>query len=122
MTDLSPIVRAIKATNPDIVFLAAYPPDSVAFVRAANEAGLSPNMMGGTLIGLLATPLKVMMGPLMNGYVNNAEVFMPVPTMMNFPGAQDVLKKYQERAKGQGIYPFGYNFVPYGYATAQVLA
>jgi branched-chain amino acid transport system substrate-binding protein len=122
MTDLSPIVRAIKATNPDIVFVAAYPPDSVAFVRAANEAGLSPNIMGGTLIGLLATPLKVMMGPLMNGYINNAEVFMPVPTMMNFPGVQDVLKKYQERAKGQGIDPFGYNFVPYGYATAQVLA
>ena len=122
MTDLSPIVRAIKATNPDIVFVAAYPPDSVSFVRAANETGLSPNMMGGTLIGLLATPLKVSMGPLMNGYVNNAEVFMPVPTMMNFPGVQDVLKKYQERAKGQGIDPFGYNFVPFGYATGQVLA
>jgi len=122
MTDLSPIVRAIKATNPDIVFAAAYPPDTVAFVRAANEVGLVPSIMGGTLIGLLATPLKVSMGPLMNGYVNNAEVFMPVPTMMNFPGVQDVLKKYQERAKGQGIDPFGYNFVPFGYATGQVLA
>jgi branched-chain amino acid transport system substrate-binding protein len=122
MTDLAPIVRAIKATNPDIVFVAAYPPDSVAFVRAADEVGLSPNMMGGTLVGLLATPLKVLMGPLMNGYVNNAEVFMPIPTMMNFPGVQDVLNKYQERAKGQGIDPFGYNFVPYGYATGQVLA
>ena len=122
MADLAPIARAIKATNPDIVFVAAYPPDSVAFVRAANEVGLSPNMMGGTLIGLLATPLKVLMGPLMNGYVNNAEVFMPVPTMMNFPGVQDVLNKYQERAKGQGIDSFGYNFVPYGYATGQVLA
>lgn len=121
MTDLSPMVRAIKATNPDIVFTAAYPPDTVAFVRAANEVGLAPSIMGGTLIGMLATPLKVLMGPLMNGYINNAEVFMPVPTM-NFPGVQDVLKKYQERAKGQGIDPFGYNFVPFGYATGQVLA
>jgi branched-chain amino acid transport system substrate-binding protein len=120
MTDLSPMVRAIKATNPDIVFTAAYPPDTVAFVRAANEVGLAPSIMGGTLIGMLATPLKVLMGPLMNGYINNAEVFMPVPTM-NFPGVQDVLKKYQERAKGQGIDPFGYNFVPFGYATGQVL-
>jgi branched-chain amino acid transport system substrate-binding protein len=120
MADLSPIVRAIKATNPDIVFAAAYPPDTVAFVRAANEAGLAPSIMGGTLIGMLATPLKVLMGPLMNGYINNAEVFMPVPTM-NFTGVQDLLKKYQERAKGQGIDPFGYNFVPYGYATGQVL-
>jgi branched-chain amino acid transport system substrate-binding protein len=122
MTDLSPIVRAIKATNPDIVFAASYPPDTVAFVRAASEVGLSPSIMGGNLIGMLATPLKVLMGPLMNGYVNNAEVFMPVPTMMNFPRVQDVLKKYQERAKGQGIDLFGYNFVPYGYATGQVLA
>lgn len=121
MTDLSPIARAIKATNPDIVFAAAYPPDTVAFVRAANEAGLSPSIMGGTLIGMLATPLKILMGPLMNGYINNAEVFMPVSTM-NFPGVQDVLKKYQERAKGQGIDPFGYNFAPFGYATGQVLA
>jgi branched-chain amino acid transport system substrate-binding protein len=121
MTDLSPMVRAIKATNPDIVFTAAYPPDTVAFVRAANEVGLAPSIMGGTLIGMLATPLKVLMGPLMNGYINNAEVFMPVPTM-NFPGVQDVLKKYQERAQGQGIDPFGYNFVPFGYATGQVLA
>jgi len=122
MTDLSPIVRAIKATNPDIVFAASYPPDTVAFVRAVNEVGLSPSIMGGTLIGMLATPLKVSMGPLMNGYVNNAEVFMPVPTMMSFPGVQDVLAKYRERAKGQGVDPFGYNFVPFGYATGQVLA
>src|SRR3974390_1787288 len=42
MTDLAPISRAIKATNPDIIFAAAYPPDTVAFVRAANEAGLPP--------------------------------------------------------------------------------
>ena len=28
-TDFSPIIRAIQATNPDIVYLASYPPDSV---------------------------------------------------------------------------------------------
>jgi branched-chain amino acid transport system substrate-binding protein len=121
ITDLTPIVRAIKAANPDIVFVASYPPDSVGFIRAAAEAGLAPKMIGGTMVGMLATPLKVQLGPLMNGYVNNAEVFVPIPSF-NFPGVQDVLKKYQERAKGQGIDPFGYNFVPYGYAAAQVLA
>jgi branched-chain amino acid transport system substrate-binding protein len=121
MTDLSPVVRAIKAANPDIVFAAAYPPDTVAFVRAANEVGLAPSMIGGTLVGLLATPLKMQMGPLMNGYINNAEVYMPAPTL-NFPGVQEVLARYRERAKGQGIDPFGYNFVPFGYATGQVLA
>jgi len=121
ITDLSPIVRAIKATNPDIVFVGAYPPDSVGFVRAANEAGLTPKMMGGTMIGLLATPLKIQMGPLMNGYLNNAEVFVPIPTF-KFTGVQALLDKYRERAKGQGVDPFGFNFAPYGYAAGQVLA
>jgi branched-chain amino acid transport system substrate-binding protein len=64
--------------------------------------------------------LKVLMGPLMNGYVNNAEVFVPIPTF-NFPGVQEMLTKYRERAKGQSIDPFGYGFVPYGYAAGQVL-
>lgn len=120
-TDLGPSVRAIKAANPDIVFAASYPPDTVLFVRAASEIGLTPSIMGGTLIGMLATPLKRQMGPLMNGYINNAEVFIPVPTM-NFPGTQEVLKKYSERAKGQQVDPFGFNFAPFGYATGQVLA
>jgi branched-chain amino acid transport system substrate-binding protein len=119
-TDLAPVARAIKAANPDIVFVAAYPPDTVGFVRAANEAGLVPKM-GGTMIGLLATPLKMQLGPLMNGYLNNAEVFVPIATF-DFPGVKDVLEKYRERAKGQGVDPFGYNFAPYGYAAGQVLA
>ncbi|MFZ0194194.1 MAG: amino acid ABC transporter substrate-binding protein [Pseudolabrys sp.] len=120
-TDMTPVVRAIKATNPDIVFVGAYPPDSVGFVRAASEVGLAPKLMGGTMIGLLATPLKIQMGPLMNGYINNAEVFVPIPTF-NFPGVRELLNKYRERAKGQGVDPFGYNFAPYGYAAGQVLA
>src|SRR3984885_11891842 len=36
-TDYSPVMRAVQAANPDIVFVAAYPPDSVGIVRAANE-------------------------------------------------------------------------------------
>ena len=82
---------------------------------------MTPKFMGGTMIGLLATPLKIQMGPLMNGYLNNAEVFIPIPTF-KFTGVQELLNKYRERAKGQGVDPFGYNFAPYGYAAGQVLA
>ena len=39
--DYTPIVRAIKATNPDVVFVASYPPDSVGMLRAAHEVGLA---------------------------------------------------------------------------------
>ncbi|HJY18746.1 MAG TPA: amino acid ABC transporter substrate-binding protein, partial [Xanthobacteraceae bacterium] len=51
-TDFAPTVRALQATNPDLVFVAAYPPDTVGIVRAANEIGLKPKMFGGTMIGL----------------------------------------------------------------------
>jgi branched-chain amino acid transport system substrate-binding protein len=38
-TDFSSIVRAIQATNPDLVVVCSYPPDSVGIVRAVNEIG-----------------------------------------------------------------------------------
>ena len=120
ITDLTPVVRAIRAADPDIVFIAAYPPDTVGFVRAVSEVGLSPKMMGGDMLGLMATPLKMQMGPLMNGYVNNADVFVPTASF-NFAGVQELLRKYQQRAKIEGIDPLGYNFMPFAYAAGQVL-
>ena len=78
-TDYSPIMHAVQALNPDIVYVAAYPPDSVGIVRAANEIGLTPKMFGGTFIGLLVSPIKAQLGPLMNGIINN-EVFLPAPS------------------------------------------
>ena len=119
-TDYTPIIRAVAALNPDIVYVAAYPPDSVGIVRAANEVGLTPKMFGGTFIGLLVTPIKAQLGPLMNGIVNN-EVFLPAPSLV-FPGTRDVLAKYQAIAKEQKIDPMGWAFAPIGYAAGQVLA
>jgi branched-chain amino acid transport system substrate-binding protein len=119
-TDYSPVMRAVQAVNPDIVFVAAYPPDSVGIVRAANEIGLSPKMFGGAFIGLLVTPIKVQLGPLMNGIVNN-EVFLPASSLM-FPGTRELREKYQAAAQGAGIDPLGPAFPPLGYAAGQVLA
>jgi branched-chain amino acid transport system substrate-binding protein len=118
-TDYTPIMRAVQALNPDIVYVAAYPPDSVGIVRAANEVGLTPKMFGGTFIGLLVTPIKAQLGPLMNGIVNN-EVFLPAPSLV-FPGTREVLAKYQAIAKEQKIDPMGWAFAPIGYAAGQVL-
>src|ERR1700720_4603928 len=90
-TDYSPIMRAVQALNPDIVFVAAYPPDSVGIIRAANEVGLTPKMFGGAFIGLLVTPIKMQLGPLMNGIVNHV-VFLPAPSF-TFPGTLELLAK-----------------------------
>jgi branched-chain amino acid transport system substrate-binding protein len=119
-TDFAPTVRAIQAANPDIVFVAAYPPDTVGIVRAAHEIGLKPKMFGGTMIGLLITPIKMQLGPILDGIVI-MESFVPAPTF-NFPGVADVLKRYRAVATGEKIDPLGYGFVPFGYAAGQVLA
>jgi branched-chain amino acid transport system substrate-binding protein len=119
-TDYTPIMRAVQALNPDIVFVAAYPPDSVGIVRAANEIGLTPKMFGGAFIGLLVTPIKAQLGPLMNGIVNN-EPFLPAPSL-TFPGTRELLAKYQADAQRQGTDPVGWAFPPLGYAAGQVLA
>ena len=50
--DFTPIVRAIQATNPDLVFVASYPPDTVGMIRAASEVGLKTKMFGGGMVGL----------------------------------------------------------------------
>ena len=117
-TDFGPIMRAVQAANADLVFVAAYPPDTVGIVRAAREVGLTAKMFGGTMIGLLATPLKTQLGPAMNNIVI-MESFVPT---FDFPGLQDLLSKYRAKAAGQQIDPFGYGFAPFGYAAGQILA
>src|SRR5947199_5921984 len=106
--------RSIQATNPDVVFVASYPPDSVSIVRAANEIGLKPKMFGGGMIGLAFTPIKQQLGPLLNGIVAY-DVYAPEPTM-KFPGIEDFLKRYQARAQAAGVDPLGHYLPPYAYA------
>jgi branched-chain amino acid transport system substrate-binding protein len=118
--DYTPIVRAIHAANPDVVFVASYPPDSVGIVRAANEIGLKPKMFGGGMVGLAFTPIKQQLGPLLNGIVAY-DVYAPEPTM-KFPGIDDFLKRYQERAAGTGVDPIGHFLPPYTYAEMQILS
>ena len=43
-----------QATNPDLVVVCSYPPDSVGIVRAVNEIGFKPKMIGGAMVGLQA--------------------------------------------------------------------
>jgi branched-chain amino acid transport system substrate-binding protein len=119
-TDYTPIMRALQATNPDIVYVAAYPPDSVGIVHAANEIGLTPKMFGGTFIGLIITTVKMQLGPMINGIVNN-ESFLPAPVFLT-PEVKAVLAKYQAIAPKEGIDPLGYAFAPFGYSAGQVLA
>jgi branched-chain amino acid transport system substrate-binding protein len=117
--DYAPIVRVVQATNPDIVVVCSYPPDSVGIIRAVNEVGFNPRMIGGGMVGPQNSAIKAQLGPLLNGVVNY-DFWLPVPKMM-FPGVEDLMKTYQARAPSEGVDALGYYMVPQAYAQLQVL-
>ena len=118
MTDFSPIIRAIQATNPDLVVICSYPNTSVGMVQSASELGLKPKMMGGGMVGLQYTAIKSKLKTKLNGIVNY-EFWVPTPKLM--APAADFFKKYQALAPGEGIDPLGYYLGGWGYAYFQVL-
>ena len=118
-TDFTPIVRAIDATNADVVLSLSYPPDAVGMVRAVNEIGIKAKMFGGGLVGLQYATIKQQLGPQLNGIVNY-DFWQPAKTLQ-FPGVLDFLKKYQARAAAEGVDPLGYYLPPFAYANLQVL-
>jgi len=118
-TDFSPIVRAIQATNADLVVICSYPLDSVGMVLAANEAKLNPKMIGGAMVGLQSTVFKTKLGPALNGYMNY-DFWLPAKSLM-FEGTDAFLKKYQERAAKAGVDPLGFYMAPFSYAYLDVL-
>jgi branched-chain amino acid transport system substrate-binding protein len=118
-TDYSPIVRGIQAANPDLVFVASYPPDTVGIVRAANEIGLKAKLFGGGMVGLQSTAIKTQLGPLMNGIVDY-DWWLPFGAMAT-PEAMDFLKRYQAKAAAAGVDLLGYYLPPFAYADMQVL-
>ena len=118
-TDFAPIVRAIKAENPDIVVACAYPLDSVGLVLAAHEIGLTPKLFGGALVGLQATFFKDKLKSKLNGIVNY-ETWVPDAKQM-YDGTEAFFKEYQSRAKAAGVDALGYYLGGWGYAQMQVL-
>ncbi len=117
--DFSPIVRAIQARSPDLVFVASYPIDSVGLVRAASEIGLKTQLFGGGMVGMqYATFMQQLSNKL--DRVVNYHLFVP-SEKLNFPGIESFLKKYQSRAPAEGADPLGFYQPPFAYAAMQVL-
>jgi branched-chain amino acid transport system substrate-binding protein len=115
--DFLPIVRSIKAVNPDLVFIASYPLDTIGMLTAISEVGLEAKMVGGALVGLSYAALKTKLGDKLNGVVTYSD-YVPEPTM-KFPGIEEFLATYQKRAAEAGIDPLGHEVPPYAYAALQ---
>jgi branched-chain amino acid transport system substrate-binding protein len=116
--DYTPVVRAVRATNPDLVLLASYPPDSVGMVRAATEVGLKTQLFGGAMVGMQYASLITQLGEKLNRVVNY-HFYVP-SRKMNFPGIADFLKKFQAQAKDAGVDPLGFYQPPFAYAAMQL--
>ncbi|HLY47486.1 MAG TPA: amino acid ABC transporter substrate-binding protein [Stellaceae bacterium] len=118
-TDFSPVVRALQASNADVVYISSYPADSVGIIRSVNELGLKTKVFGGNLTGPQSTALKTSLGPMLNGIIT-FDWWLPAPSL-RFPGVMEFLKEYQARAAKEGVDPLGYYLGPWAYADLQVL-
>jgi branched-chain amino acid transport system substrate-binding protein len=117
-TDFSPVVRAVQASNADIVIFCSYPLSSVGLVLAINELNYKPKIVGGAMVGLQATVFKSKLGPKLNGIINY-ETWVPSDKMM--APAVEFFKKYQARAGAEGVDPLGYYLGGWGYAYINML-
>ena len=117
--DFTPVVRAIMATNPDLVYVGSYPPGSVGITNAANELGLTAKMFGGGMVGLQYAGIQKTLGSKLNGIVNY-DFWVPASTL-KFEGVEAFLAKYQAAAAGGKVDPLGHYLPPYAYAYLQVL-
>jgi branched-chain amino acid transport system substrate-binding protein len=117
--DFTPIVRAIQAAQPDMVYISSYPSDTVGILRSIGEVGLKTDMLGGGLAGLQAAAIKMQLGEAING-VTNVDLWEPVKTM-EFPGVTDFTKTYQAKAPAEGVDLLGYFLPPFAYSELQIL-
>jgi branched-chain amino acid transport system substrate-binding protein len=117
--DFAPLLRDLRETSPDILFLCSYLSDSIGLVRAINEVGLEPKLVGGAMIGPQSSVVQNALGPLLNGVVNY-EYWLPVPKML-VPGVIELIERYQARAAAQCADALGYYVAPLAYAQMQVV-
>jgi branched-chain amino acid transport system substrate-binding protein len=118
--DFAPIVRAIQAAKPDIVYISCFPPNTIGIVRSVREAGFKPRLIGGGMVGPQYAAAKQQLGPLLNGFVS-FEDYVPEPTT-NFPGIREFVSRYKPKATAAGVDALGYYLPPFSYAGMQIIA
>ncbi len=118
--DFTPIIRAVNATNPDVFYVASYPPGSAGMTRAISEVGTKVRAFGGGMVGLQFAGIMKGLGPKLNG-VLNYDFYVPEPNMTLYPGVTDLLARYQKLAPSRKVDPLGYYLAPWAYAYVQIL-
>jgi len=119
--EFSSIIRALNASKPDIIYVASYPPDSAAILRAVNEIGVGDNVkiFGGAMVGLQFAGVMGNLGSLLNGVVN-FNTWLPEASMY-FDGTKAFFEIYSKRAVEAKVDPLGYYLAPFGFAMGQLI-
>jgi branched-chain amino acid transport system substrate-binding protein len=119
--EFSGIIRALKASKPDVVYVASYPPDSAGILRAVNELGIGDNVkiFGGGMVGLQFGAVMENLGSLLNGVVNYNS-WLPEKSMY-FDGTKEFFETYSKRAVEAKVDPLGYYLAPFGYTSGQLV-
>ncbi len=120
-SDYAPVLRAVRATNPEVIFVASYSRRHHRHHARGGRNGASPRACSAAaFVGLqTAATLKQQLGPLLNGVVIG-EQWVPAPAMQ-YPGVMDFLKTYRSRAGAEGVDPLGVFQPPFAYARMEVL-
>jgi branched-chain amino acid transport system substrate-binding protein len=120
-TDFSGILRNIRATQPEAVFVCSYPPDSTALIRGLSEIGIgdSVKILGGSMIGLQYAAVMSNIGQGLNGIVN-MNLYAPETTMRN-AAVDAFLARYEPIARQQQLDALGHYIPPFCYAAGQII-
>jgi branched-chain amino acid transport system substrate-binding protein len=90
--DYRATLAKVKAANPDLVFLVSYDADAILLMRQAKEIGLTPKAFLGAGAGY--TTAQFAQQTDISNLVISATQWTPD---VNWPGAADFAKRYQQR-------------------------
>jgi branched-chain amino acid transport system substrate-binding protein len=118
-SDIAPIIRAVQATNPDVVFVASYPVQSIGVLQAVATLGLKTQALGGVMMGLQWSGAKTRLGEALNGVMNHA-FWVPAPKMMT-ASVEQFLKEFRIVGGTIGVDTSSYDVGIYAYASIELL-
>ena len=112
--DLSPLLKDMKAANPDAAFFFCYPPESILITKQSIEVGFNPKLFYCT-IGIAFSPYREIFGADAVEGVMGAGAWNPkVP----YPGAKEFWDRMTAFSGAGGTDWYGNSFC---YSTVQIM-
>jgi branched-chain amino acid transport system substrate-binding protein len=120
--DFSAILRNIRASSAEAVFVCSYPADSTGIVRGIQEVGIGDQvrLFGGGMVGTQYASLLSNLGSALNG-ITSFHLYVPEPTL-KFEGIDGFLTRYAPIAAQRQVDPLGFYIPPFCYAAGQLIS